>query len=122
MGAEQLKKLLPAPTAAMSGLGGRGGSPLPPTVRHDWETRLGQNFGDVRVHEGNQATLVGADAFTTGENIFFRPGKYQPHGEGSSLLGHELTHVVQQRAAHEQIRVAQGLVEVEGGASPAATE
>jgi hypothetical protein len=40
---------------------------------------------------------IGADAFTSGRDIFFRQGAYQPtRPEGRSFLAHELTHVVQQ--------------------------
>jgi hypothetical protein len=41
--------------------------------------------------------MVEALAYTVGPNIVFGAGQYQPHGEGGKrLLGHELTHVVQQ--------------------------
>ncbi|RME05535.1 MAG: DUF4157 domain-containing protein, partial [Bacteroidetes bacterium] len=41
-----------------------------------------------------------AEAFTTGSDIFFRNGRYDPHSHsGQKLLAHELTHVVQQGAA-----------------------
>ena len=35
--------------------------------------------------------------FTTGEQIFFKQGEYQPESMGGQeLIAHELTHVVQQ--------------------------
>ena len=38
-----------------------------------------------------------AKAFTTGKDIFFKEGAYDPHStSGKELLAHELTHVVQQ--------------------------
>ena len=41
---------------------------------------------------------TGALAFTSGEQLHFAPGLYDPASrEGVALLGHELTHVVQQR-------------------------
>ncbi|HET9627074.1 MAG TPA: DUF4157 domain-containing protein [Kofleriaceae bacterium] len=41
---------------------------------------------------------MGALAFTLGEAVYFAPGLYDPTTrEGLELLGHELTHVVQQR-------------------------
>ena len=41
-----------------------------------------------------------ARAFTTGSDVFFRKGDYQPTShEGQELLAHELTHVVQQGGA-----------------------
>jgi len=123
MGADKLTKLVPGPLEAMSGHGARAGNPLPATLRHHWETTMSQNFADVRVHEGHQATLVGADAFTSGRDIFVRAGKYQPLEEnGRMLIAHELTHVVQQGNPVEQIRVPQGMVEVSGGPSPSTSE
>lgn len=62
---------------------------------------FGAHFQDVRVHTGDaaaQATRhVGAEAFTLGSDIYFAPGRYQPHSQaGQALIGHELTHVMQQ--------------------------
>jgi hypothetical protein len=83
---------------------------------------MGQDLANVRVHEGHQATLVGAAAFTSGQNIFFQPGKYQPFEErGQRLLAHETAHVIQQTAA-DQIRVPEGMVEVPDGPSSAASD
>ena len=63
------------------------------------ESALGANFSDVRIHVGPEASAIGAIAFTWGSDIHFAPGQYNPHTRhGQSLLGHELTHVVQQRA------------------------
>src|SRR5690606_39062124 len=40
---------------------------------------------------------------TTGRDIFFRAGNYNPgSADGRKLLAHELTHVVQQRVAPPQ--------------------
>src|SRR4051794_8233259 len=65
---------------------------------------MGQDFSDVTIHrdaESDQLNKqVSAEAFTTGKDIFFREGKYDPvSNEGQKLLAHELTHVVQQRNA-----------------------
>jgi ribosomal protein S18 acetylase RimI-like enzyme len=63
------------------------------------ESFFGTGFADVRVHVGNQAPSIGALAFTHGSNLYFAPGQYNPHTtHGQKLLGHELTHVMQQRA------------------------
>jgi hypothetical protein len=76
------------------------------------ESRLGQSFSDVRVHEGHQATLLGAVAFTQGTNLYFAPGHYQPHTEaGRQLVAHELVHTVQQPGAGAQ-QEAKGMVSV----------
>lgn len=76
-----------------------GGWPLPRDVQAKMEAALGANFADVRIHVGPEAAAIGAIAFTWGSDIHFAPGQYNPHTQqGQSLLGHELTHVVQQRA------------------------
>ena len=63
------------------------------------EAALGANFSDVRVHVGSEASAIGAIAFTWGSNVHLAPGQYNPHTpQGQALLGHELVHVVQQRA------------------------
>ena len=76
-----------------------GGLPLPDNVRAKMETALGADFSDVRVHVGHEASSLGAIAYTWGSNIHFAPGQYNPNTiQGQKLLGHELWHVVQQRA------------------------
>jgi hypothetical protein len=76
-----------------------GGLPLPSEVRTKMETAFSSDFSDVRVHVGHEASSLGAIAYTWGSNIHFAPGQYNPHTiQGQKLLGHELWHVVQQRA------------------------
>jgi Domain of unknown function (DUF4157) len=76
-----------------------GGQRLPETVQRKMESFFGASFADVRVHVGAQAPSIGALAFTHGSNLYFAPGQYNPGTlEGQRLLGHELAHVVQQRA------------------------
>jgi len=76
-----------------------GGFPLPRDVRAKMESALGGDFSDVRVHIGHEATSLGAIAYTWGTNIHFAPGQYNPHTiQGQKLLGHELWHVLQQKA------------------------
>lgn len=81
-----------------------GGSALPQNVQGQMEGAFGTGFDNVRVHTGSQANelneSLNARAFTTGSDIFFKGGEYNPEsGEGQKLLAHELTHVVQQGAA-----------------------
>jgi hypothetical protein len=78
-----------------------GGQPLDTGVRGQMESSFGADFSRVRVHTGVQADSLNhelsARAFTTGHDIFFRHGAYQPGSTvGRELLAHELTHVVQQ--------------------------
>ena len=93
----------PDVTAQINSARGRG-APLDPGIREQMSGALGDNFGDVRVHNDQlAATLaqsVQARAFTTGRDIFFASGEYHPGAStGRELLAHELTHVVQQRGA-----------------------
>jgi hypothetical protein len=80
------------------------GRPLDPGAQRDLGASMGEDFSDVQVHTGPEADhlnrAVSAEAFTTGKDIFFREGKYDPgSNQGRKLLAHELTHVVQQRDA-----------------------
>lgn len=76
-----------------------GGQALPSELRARMERSFGSDFSAVRVHEGPQAQAVGALAYTQGNDIFFASGQYDPDSpRGQALLGHELAHVVQQRA------------------------
>jgi len=77
----------------------RSGQPLPAGVRQKMEALFGQSFADVRVHVGPHVSAMGAVAFTQGTDIHMAPGRYEPSTpRGQAILGHELTHVVQQRA------------------------
>lgn len=74
------------------------GAALPSDLRRHMEATLGADFSSVRIHVGPQAERIGAIAFTSGADIYFAPGRYQPETPaGRRLLGHELAHVVQQR-------------------------
>jgi len=74
------------------------GQPLQPDVRQKMEALFRTSFADVRVHVGPHVAAIGALAFTQSTNIHFAPGQYDPFtARGHHLLGHELTHVVQQR-------------------------
>jgi hypothetical protein len=75
------------------------GTSLDDGVRTNMEAGFGTSFKDVRVHTDSEAdTLnrsISAKAFTTGNDIFFRK---DTSPSDSTLLAHELTHVVQQRS------------------------
>jgi len=96
------------------GLASGGGRPLPEAVRGKMEAALGADFANVRVHVGPQAQRIGAIAFTVGSDIYFAPGRYQPDTvHGQQLLGHELAHVVQQRAGRVRNPLGSGLAVVQ---------
>jgi hypothetical protein len=78
-----------------------GGTALDPGLAAGMGQTMGHDFGDVRVHASSEADDLSqqlhAKAFTTGQDIFFREGAYNPgSGDGQKLIAHELTHVVQQ--------------------------
>lgn len=78
-----------------------GGQSLDSTVQTKMSDATGQDFSDVKVHTGPESHALNeslsAKAFTTGHDIFFREGAYDPgSSSGQELLAHELTHVVQQ--------------------------
>jgi hypothetical protein len=80
------------------------GSAIDDGVRGKLEGAFGADFSDVRVHTDAQSDSLNksiqAKAFTTGSDIFFSKGAYDPGSQsGQELLGHELTHVVQQGSA-----------------------
>jgi hypothetical protein len=80
-------------------LGASVGRPLPSALRAKMEAFFHADFSDVRIHQGPQAQSIGAHAFTMGSGIWFAPGRYAPDTRhGQQLIGHELAHVVQQRA------------------------
>lgn len=78
------------------------GEPLPADIQSQMERRMGADFSGVRVYTDSNAVQMSrelnAQAFTHGEDIYFNAGKYRPGtAAGKRLLGHEMTHVVQQR-------------------------
>ena len=85
-----------------------GGQSLPDNIQTSMGDAFGADFSSVRVHAGSDSAhtmneSIGARAFTTGQDIFFRQGAYDPGSRGGQeLLAHELTHVVQQNGAAVQ--------------------
>ncbi|MGZ3457615.1 MAG: eCIS core domain-containing protein, partial [Archangium sp.] len=74
------------------------GQSLPLSLRSRMESAFKTDFADVRVHKDEQATAIGAHAFTRGHHIHLLPGLPQAgNPRGDEILGHELAHVVQQR-------------------------
>ncbi|MFJ4503114.1 DUF4157 domain-containing protein [Streptomyces sp. NPDC088864] len=72
------------------------GRPLHAPLREEMESRMGADFTDVRIHDGQAARAsaaeIGALAYTSGNNIVIGDGGLDKH-----TLAHELTHVIQQR-------------------------
>lgn len=80
------------------------GEPLEEGVRDELAGKLGDSFHDVRIHKDGEADAiarsVSANAFTTGTDVYFADGQFNPDSpDGKKLIAHELAHVVQQRGA-----------------------
>ncbi len=77
---------------------------MPDAVKQRMEDSFGTDFSSVRVHpDSPKAPEVGALAYTQGTDIHFAPGQFKPDtAAGQQLLGHELTHVVQQAEGRVQ--------------------
>ena len=97
------------------------GTPLAPSVRENMETAFGYNFGQVRIHTDAEADALSrsldARAFTLGRDIFFsQQATNTGLNTGSTLLAHELTHVVQQGGtAAARLESGEGLAVSEPG-------
>ena len=83
------------------------GQPLDAGLQRSMGEAMGADFSGVRVHTDAQSDQLNqsiqAKAFTTGQDVFFRQGEYQPGSRGGQeLIAHELTHVVQQSQAKVQ--------------------
>ena len=79
-----------------------GGRAMDTHTQSFMSSRFGSDFSDVKIHTDSQAVdlnrKVNAKAFTTGRDIYFNEGQYQPNSfAGKQLLAHELTHVKQQQ-------------------------
>lgn len=78
------------------------GTPLDGDTRRLMESRIGVNFGNVRVHTDARAAAsaraMRANAYTVGRDVVFASGQYSPRSfAGQKLLAHELAHVIQQQ-------------------------
>jgi hypothetical protein len=78
-----------------------GGRRFADSVRAPMERAFGVDLRGVKVHTDAHAdrlnASLGAVAFTTGRDIFFRHGAFAPEQpQGRELLAHELAHVMQQ--------------------------
>lgn len=91
-----------------------GGSALEPGVQQQMENHMGADFSNVRIHTNAESDSLNremsAKAFTTGSDVFFAGGQYNPgSSEGQHLIAHELTHVVQQNSGIQRASVISGI-------------
>lgn len=85
------------------------GSTMDSNTQSFMSSRFGTDFSQVKIHTDREAVQMSkelnAKAFTTGNDIYFNEGQYQPGSDsGKQLLAHELTHTVQQGAAGQKIQ------------------
>ena len=85
------------------------GQSLPDDTRGMMESKMGYDFSNVNVHTDSTSDAlnrsVSAKAFTTGSDVYFSGGAYNPASkDGQQLLAHELTHVVQQGGATPKVQ------------------
>ena len=99
------------------------GRPIEAAPRNAFEHQLGADLSTVRVHDDSVAAAatraLGAEGLAAGDHVALATGRHDPTSPRSrALLGHELAHVVQQRAAGSP-----ALVQLQGGGvvAPATT-
>ncbi len=100
-----------------------GGQALETGLQQSMGQAMGADFSRVRVHTDGQSDRLNrsiqAKAFTTGRDVFFRQGAYEPSSRvGQELIAHELTHVVQQTGDSQVQRRYQLQPQVKFTASP----
>ncbi|MCC2320954.1 eCIS core domain-containing protein [Cellulomonas xiejunii] len=101
-----------------------GGTGLPGPVRRRMEQAFGTDLGHVRVHTGPEAgrlsRAMSAEAFTTGDDIFFGNGRFAPHDAvGEKVLAHEIAHVVQETGSRAVRRFSNPFKKLFGSGSAA---
>ncbi|NRR23772.1 DUF4157 domain-containing protein [Brevibacillus sp. MS2.2] len=108
LGNQAVQRMLSrTPLQKSENLSSDSGRSLPDSVQAKMEQAFHTDFSEVQIHpESSVASQIGAVAFAQGNDIHFAPGTYQPETQsGQQLLGHELTHVVQQRQGRVKANV-----------------
>ncbi|WP_421837945.1 eCIS core domain-containing protein [Novosphingobium sp.] len=96
-----LSRGLSAAPAAGFTAPGSVGAPLDPALLGSLEAAFAADLRAVRIHRdaaaGSAVSALGASAFASGTAIYFAPGRFDPGAPaGRALIGHEITHVLQQ--------------------------
>ncbi|MFN7961471.1 MAG: DUF4157 domain-containing protein [Thermoanaerobaculia bacterium] len=101
-------RVMPLPATVV--LARSAGLPLAAEDRGELEELFRADFSHVRVHVDPVVQRLGALAVTSGSNLYFAPGHFLPGSpHGRRLLGHELAHVLQQRAGRVRNPLPGGL-------------
>ncbi|MEA5470577.1 DUF4157 domain-containing protein [Spirulina sp. 06S082] len=104
-----------------------GGQSLDSQTQTQMGQAMGADFSGVKIHTDATASRLSdsiqAKAFTTGQDIFFKQGQYNPGSRGGqSLIAHELTHVMQQGGSSIQAKFSDGYIQRGGGSSGVSSE
>ena len=97
-----------------------GGQSLDAGLQRSMGQAMGADFSGVKVHHDAQSDqlnhVIQAKAFTTGSDVFFKQGAYNPSSRGGQeLIAHELAHVVQQGGAAQGVqRQSDGVIQRDG--------
>jgi hypothetical protein len=101
--------ILPHAEEAISVASDSSGQPLPSNLQRKFEQALGSDLSTVRLHTGSRSIeankAISALAYTTGGDIHFNEGQYNPQSsEGQRLLAHEVVHTVQQTVGNQAVQ------------------
>ena len=123
-----LRRLLTAAPAASFSEPASVGEALPCGLREQLEQSFDVGLGAIRIHRDaaarRSAVEQGADAFASGNHIYFAAGQFAPHAEhGRTLIAHEVAHVLQQATristgGRREVRAISGAGEVQRWTSP----
>ena len=88
------------------------GIPLPGWLLSKMQGFFNTDLSHVRIHmDSAQALALGVYAFASGHHIHFAPGWFDPFShKGLQMLGHELTHVLQQQCGRATAAHTMGMV------------
>jgi hypothetical protein len=89
------------------------GQPLPHSLQANLEPRFGEKLNQVRIHADTEANRLAraldAAAFTSGRDIFFSKGAYNPDTvAGRRLIMRELSHVAEQEHRQRSSKASSG--------------
>ncbi|MGA9772082.1 MAG: DUF4157 domain-containing protein [Blastocatellia bacterium] len=133
-GERDVAQRLSAAPAASFKVHSSTGESLPLRIRENLEVGFGADLSEVRIHRDSASAGAAQNehalAFTSGRDIYFGAGLYDPYSTaGLRLLIHEIAHTIQQTAnigsegIHTSTRTGTGFIQLqdpfdEGGDQP----